>query len=120
MTPEAPYKLNDIGSPENDSKPSGHAAEEHHEKAHEGYQEYRDTTNAPKAPTAPAHRKKPRGSLIGGLVLITIGGLFLADELLPSVNFWDFWPVILIVIGGGMLLNTMIKRNMATDQDSHS
>lgn len=120
VTPEAPYKLNDIGTPETDSKPSGYGAEEHQEKAREGYQEYRDSSNTPKAPAAPAPVKKPRGSLIGGLVLITIGGLFLADELLPSVNFWDFWPVILIVIGGGMLLNTMIKRNMATDQDSHS
>lgn len=120
VTPEAPYKLNDIGTPGTDSKPSGYGAEEHQEKAREGYQEYRDSSNTPKAPATPEPVKKPRGSLIGGLVLITIGGLFLADELLPNVNFWDFWPVILIVIGGGMLLNTMIKRNMATGPDSQS
>lgn len=55
---------------------------------------------------------KPRknGSLTGGLVLITIGGLFLADELIPEFNFWDFWPVILIVLGGGLLLKGFSKR----------
>jgi phage shock protein PspC (stress-responsive transcriptional regulator) len=120
ITPEAPYKLNDIGTSNTSSKPSGNGANEQNEKSQEGYQEYRETTDTPKTPAAPAPVKKQRGSLIGGLVLITIGGLFLADELLPGVNFWDFWPVILIVIGGGMLINTMIKRNMATEHDSQS
>ncbi len=55
--------------------------------------------------------KKKRGSLIGGLVLITVGCIFLADEFFPNVNFGDLWPVILIVIGGGLLINTYAKRN---------
>jgi phage shock protein C len=118
FTPEAPYKPNDAGATNTNTRPSDYSADEHQEKSQQGYQEYRETTDAPKTPATPAPVKKQRGSLIGGLVLITIGGLFLADELLPRVNFWDFWPVILIVIGGGMLLNTIIKRNMATDRES--
>ncbi|HTX87362.1 MAG TPA: PspC domain-containing protein [Bacteroidales bacterium] len=51
-----------------------------------------------------------RGSLIGGLVLITLGVLFLADEFLPNVNFGDLWPVILIVIGIGLLINVVSGR----------
>jgi phage shock protein PspC (stress-responsive transcriptional regulator) len=53
------------------------------------------------------HDRHKRGNLIGGLVLITLGALFLADEFLPNVNFGDLWPVILIVIGIGLLINVV-------------
>ena len=59
-----------------------------------------DTTGAPTPP--PTHHRD-RAGLIGGLVLITLGVLFLADNFLPDVRFGDFWPLILIVIGAGML-----------------
>jgi phage shock protein C len=49
--------------------------------------------------------RRNRGSLIGGLVLITLGVLFMLDNLLPNINFGDLWPVILIVIGAGLLIN---------------
>jgi len=55
--------------------------------------------------------QRSKGSLIGALVLITLGVLFLADEFIPHISFGDFWPVILIVIGVGLLLNSMRKRN---------
>ena len=57
----------------------------------------------------PAEPKK-KGSLIGGLVLITIGAIFLADEFFPRVDFGDLWPLILIVIGAGLLINTFAKK----------
>jgi phage shock protein C len=53
---------------------------------------------------------KNRGNLIGGLVLITLGILFLADELIPNINFGDLWPIILIVIGAGLLINSFGRR----------
>ena len=53
---------------------------------------------------------KNRGNLIGGLVLITLGVLFLADEFMPHVSFGDLWPVILIVIGAGLLINSIGRR----------
>ncbi len=43
-------------------------------------------------------RCRTRG-LLGPIVLITIGGLFLIDEFLPRWDFGDLWPVLLIVIG---------------------
>ncbi|MCX6276589.1 MAG: PspC domain-containing protein [Bacteroidetes bacterium] len=63
------------------------------------------------APPATKTIKRKRGSFIGGLVLITVGCLFLADEMIPQVNFGDLWPVILIVVGVGLLINTITKRN---------
>ncbi len=39
------------------------------------------------------------GSLIGGIILITLGALFLAGQFIPRINFGDLWPVLLIVIG---------------------
>jgi phage shock protein C len=49
--------------------------------------------------------QKRKGNLIGGLVLITLGFLFLADEFIPNIRFGDLWPVILVVIGIGLLIN---------------
>jgi phage shock protein C len=54
--------------------------------------------------------QKNRGNLIGGLVLITLGILFLADEFIPNINFGDLWPIILIVIGAGLLINSFGRR----------
>lgn len=61
-------------------------------------------------PTKGQPAEKKRGSLIGGLVLITVGAIFLADEFFPNVDFGDLWPVILIVIGAGLLINTFAKK----------
>jgi hypothetical protein len=52
---------------------------------------------------APPAQKRDQGGLIGGLVLIVLGLLFLANNLLPDFRFGDYWPVILIVIGGVLL-----------------
>jgi LiaI-LiaF-like transmembrane region len=47
-----------------------------------------------------------RGGLVGGLLLILLGGAFLAAQLIPGSRSWfnaeDSWP--LIVIGIGVLL----------------
>lgn len=54
--------------------------------------------------------QRNHGNLIGGLVLITLGILFLADEFIPHISFGDLWPVILIVIGAGLLINSFGRR----------
>ena len=56
------------------------------------------------APTEPVRPKKEdRGGLIGGTILIVLGLLFLAENFLPDFRFGDFWPVILIALGAGLL-----------------
>ncbi len=49
--------------------------------------------------------KKPKSNngIIGGVVLITLGVLFLLDQFIPNINFGDLWPVLLIVIGISIL-----------------
>ena len=43
---------------------------------------------------------------IGGAILIVIGVLFLMDNFVPRFHFGDFWPLILIAIGVGLLLKS--------------
>jgi len=38
-------------------------------------------------------------SLMAPVMMMTIGGLFLADQLIAAVRFRHLWPIILIVIG---------------------
>lgn len=53
-------------------------------------------------------RNSRQGNLIGGLILITIGVLFLLDRF-TEVNFGDLWPVILIVAGLAVLTGSFGK-----------
>ncbi len=39
------------------------------------------------------------GSLVAGLVLIFIGGIFLIVNYIPRIYFVDLWPLILVVAG---------------------
>ena len=64
-----------------------------------------ETNNIPNpVPPGSGDPKKDRtnGSLVAGIILITIGILFLIDRFLPHIRFGDLWPVILIV--GGIIL----------------
>jgi phage shock protein PspC (stress-responsive transcriptional regulator) len=70
------------------------------------------STDAPKTEQKPVPQAsgKHKGSLIGGLVLITLGCIFLVDEFIPNIDFGDLWPVILIAIGIGLLFNTFYRK----------
>ena len=50
-----------------------------------------------------------KGSLISGIILITLGAMFLADRFIPHIRFGDLWPIILIVIGAVLISNNFIK-----------
>jgi phage shock protein C len=96
VTPERPFELNQTqnnSTMENQQSPYG------------------DQTPPEQTHQKPNHpEQKNRGNLIGGLVLITLGVLFLADEFIPNINFGDLWPIILIVIGAGLLINSFGRR----------
>ena len=38
-------------------------------------------------------------TLITGVIMITLGVLFLIDKYFPAIDFGDLWPFILIVVG---------------------
>jgi phage shock protein C len=56
------------------------------------------------------HRKQ-RGSVTGGIVLIVLGALFLADNYLPYFGFSNTWPLILVAVGIGLILNSVRKED---------
>jgi len=96
VTPEKPYEpANAINQPTMDNQQS-------HKEAAPSYQE----TPKPENPK-PAQEKQHKGSLIGGLILITLGALFMVNEFIPNIDFGDLWPVILIVLGIGILINAI-------------
>lgn len=59
--------------------------------------------------------KRTDGALIGGLVLITIGALFLAHRLIPTIHFGDLWPILLVVIGGVLIYTSFHDREKKND-----
>ena len=44
-----------------------------------------------------------RDNIMGGVMLIVLGGLFLANNLIPHFDFSDYWPLILVAIGIGLI-----------------
>jgi phage shock protein PspC (stress-responsive transcriptional regulator) len=56
-----------------------------------------------------APRPNNQGNLIGGLILITIGGIFLLERFIPRIDFGDLWPIILIIVGIAVLIGGFNK-----------
>ncbi len=52
-----------------------------------------------------------RRGLVGPVVLITIGAIFLADRWWPGMSFGRLWPLILIAIGLVRLLEMSMSRD---------
>lgn len=50
-----------------------------------------------------------KGSLLAGLILITIGGIFLVDRFIPHIYFDDLWPIILVIGGVALIFNHFRK-----------
>ncbi len=53
---------------------------------------------SPAAPETPWYAR-PRPSLMGPVVLITLGLMFLVGQFVPGWGFGKTWPALLIVIG---------------------
>lgn len=65
----------------------------------------------PQPPAPPATGEQPwergrgrRGGLFAGLLLIVIGVILLLQQYFPALGFDRLWPVIIIVIGIGIIL----------------
>ncbi len=56
----------------------------------------------------PYPQRRNSGALIVGLILISIGALFLIDRLLPNIHFriHDFWPAIIVVAGLALIYSS--------------
>jgi len=51
-----------------------------------------------------------RRGMVGGLILILLGGFFLAAQLMPGFFGYFSWPYIIIGVGGAFLLATLLTR----------
>jgi phage shock protein PspC (stress-responsive transcriptional regulator) len=49
--------------------------------------------------------QKKNRAMWGGIILILLGGIFLLDNFIPRFDFGDFWPLILIGVGAGILIH---------------
>jgi hypothetical protein len=61
------------------------------------------------------YQNRHRPSIAGGLIVVTVGIVFLIANLQPDLDFWSiamrYWPVILIVIGLGKIFDAFRIRN---------
>ncbi|MDP4291482.1 MAG: PspC domain-containing protein [Bacteroidota bacterium] len=66
-----------------------------------------DPNNVGNDPTGgfPPPTRRRNGGLWGGVMLITIGGLFLISNFVPNISFHELWPVVLIAVGAMIILN---------------
>ncbi len=65
-------------------------------------------------------RKKVEGSLIGGVVLIFIGSIFLIERFVPRIDFGDLWPVILIAIGLVLIAGNLPKKGNKSETSGNA
>jgi phage shock protein C len=101
VAPEKPESYNNSQAPP--------TMEKQQPPAPEPEQTYKNPQPSPPSPPETKYRKPHRG-LIGGLVLITLGVLFLIAEFVPGIDFGDLWPILLVVIGIGLLIRSISGR----------
>ena len=54
-------------------------------------------------------RRREKRRTVAGFILLIIGLIFLADNFIPRIRIGEFWPLILIAAGIGILLNSKNK-----------
>jgi hypothetical protein len=62
----------------------------------------------PSEPEDKVKHEHGKGNFFGGIILITLGIIFLLAHFVPRVHFGDLWPILLIVIGILLLRKTVI------------
>lgn len=68
-------------------------------------QDFNQTSRTEAPPSVPEDDKsgswdqRTKGSLVGGIILICLGMLFLLRQFIPAFSFEKLWPVLLIVVG---------------------
>jgi hypothetical protein len=62
----------------------------------------------------PRSRESNIASMVVGIILLVIGVWYLLDQTLgiemPRIDWGDFWPILLIAIGGIMLIRSARRR----------
>lgn len=53
---------------------------------------------------------RSRSRVVGGLILLGLGVLFLINNFLPRFNFGRFWPFILVIVGLAILVGSFKRK----------
>ena len=56
------------------------------------------------------HYNPNQGNLIAGLILISVGVIFLIDRFVPRIDFGDLWPLVLVIAGVALIRSSYIKK----------
>ncbi len=70
---------------------------------------YEAQSHAQPQSSVPATEGSGRGGLIAGIILISLGVLFLVDQYIPRINIEDLWPVFIIIAGVALVLSYYTK-----------
>ncbi len=74
-----------------------------------GEQSTTENTSGPSNPFNIPVKPENRNGLIGGIVLITLGMIFLANRFIPNINFHDLWPLALVILGGVLIATSLAE-----------
>lgn len=55
---------------------------------------------------ASIEKQREKRRVVAGVILLVLGFIFLADNFIPRIRIGEFWPVILIIAGIAILLNS--------------
>jgi hypothetical protein len=69
-----------------------------------------DSMLGPKPRNAGREADARRGRIMGGVVLVVLGVLFLLRNIFPWFRFEDYWPVILIAIGCVLIVRSRTEQ----------
>lgn len=61
---------------------------------------------------------RQRGSIVGGIVLIGLGGFFLMLQMGWLWGIWEIWPVILIIVGVALLIGSISKSRVKKENST--
>jgi len=59
-------------------------------------------------------KDKSKRNLMGGILLIVVGLIFLAENFIPNIDFGDLWPLLLVAIGAMTIWNSFQKSGRPT------
>ena len=59
----------------------------------------------------PHHKSEKNRRILGGIIVIVIGVIFLLNSLFPWVAWGSLWPVILIVVGTMIMIQAFKKKD---------
>ncbi len=106
IVPEEPLPANNVSSAETEN---GEPIEA----------EFVDGESEGKTSTASAQtaqQKTNNGRVTAGIILISLGLFFILRRYIPIFHFWDFFPILLIVLGGLLIWNSIRRK----DDDNRS